>query len=468
MTQPLQALPARERLLPKVLALALPVVAEQLLHSFVALTDTYLANNLVPMPGLAGDAMAVAQDTNRAASAAVGSVVYILWFVGLLSTAIGSGATALISRAIGARHKGLANAVCAQAVTSAVVVGVVFAAVVLVVSGFAAPLTGLDADAQVYFSRYLSIIGWALPFAIVLFASNACLRGAGDTITPMVAMVVVDLINALVSFSLVRGWFGLPALGFDGIAIGTAVGYVSGATIVTAVLLSGRGKLRLYRHRLRPHLHTLRRMFRIGLPAGAESTIQWVANFALVIMINRIDNASAAAHLNAIRLEAFSYLPGFGFAIAASALVGQSLGMGDPERARRCAHLSYALGGSVMGFLGVVFILLGKTIASLLSNDPKVIDLTGTCLHYAGVIQVLFAAALIYGSALRGAGDTMGVMALNLSSILLIRLLGAYVIAEVLGYGLGAIWIVLCIDLCVRGVSMIIRFRRGRWMTLKV
>ena len=149
MNQSLQALPARERLLPKVLALALPIVAEQLLHSFVALTDTYLANNLVPTAGLVGNAMSSAQTTNRAASAAVGSVVYILWFVGLLSTAIGTGATALISRAIGAKHKGLANAVCAQAFTSALVVGVLLGAVVLLAGGLPAPRPGPVGGARV-------------------------------------------------------------------------------------------------------------------------------------------------------------------------------------------------------------------------------------------------------------------------------------------------------------------------------
>src|SRR4051795_3027270 len=116
--------------------------------------------------------------------------------------------------------------------------------------------------------------------------------------------------------------------------------------------------MRLHWHRLRPHWHTLRRIFRVGVPAGVEGLLIWVAQFTIVIVINQMDrtNTAAAAHLNAVKIEAFSYLPGFAFATAAATLVGQSLGMKDPGRARRAVYLTFGIGGGIMAACGVVFI----------------------------------------------------------------------------------------------------------------
>jgi Na+-driven multidrug efflux pump len=123
--------------------LSLPVLAEHALHILVGMTDTYLANNLVTTTGLSGEALDRAQAVNAAAGAAVGSVTYILWFVGLIVTAIGTGATAIIARAIGGRHRRLANKVCGQAILAASIAGVIFGVGLFAGAGALANVTGL-------------------------------------------------------------------------------------------------------------------------------------------------------------------------------------------------------------------------------------------------------------------------------------------------------------------------------------
>jgi Na+-driven multidrug efflux pump len=119
----------------------------------------------------------------------------------------------------------------------------------------------------------------------------------------------------------------------------------------------------------------MKRILRIGLPSGMESLLSWLANFAVVIVVNKMDRTSvaAAAHINAVRLESVSYLGGFAVATAAAALVGQSLGAGDPRRARRAAYLAYVLGGGWMVVMGLSFIFFPRFYASLISEKPDVI-----------------------------------------------------------------------------------------------
>src|SRR5207237_4333470 len=120
--------------------------------------------------------------------------------------------------------------------------------------------------------------------------------------------------------------------------------------------------LKLYLHRMRPHWVTIKRLVRIGIPAGMEGMLMWLANFGVMRIINSLDptNAMPNAHMNAIRIESTSYMTGFAFAAAAATMVGQSLGMRDPRRAARSAYLAYAAGGGLMALFGIAFLLIGR------------------------------------------------------------------------------------------------------------
>lgn len=451
-----------EHLPRKVLFLALPVVAEQLLHSLVGMTDFWLASHLVP--SMQANAAAI----NNAAGAAVGSVQYVLWLIGMIAGTIGTGATALIARAVGARDRRTANASSGQAITLALLVGVAMIPIMYAFAPQFAVMADLHESSRAYLVTYLRILCFAMPMSLLMFSAGAALRGAGDTITPALAMITVDIVNLFLTVGLTYGMFGLPQLGFKGIAIGTTIAYTVGGLILLTILFTRRGFMRLYLHRMIPHWPSLKRILRIGLPSGSESAMQWMANFLVLGSVNSLGDASATAHAAAIRIESFSFLTGMGFATAAATLVGQSLGMRDPRRARRSAYIAYAMGGGVMTLMGVAFILFARQLAWIMAKDPTVIDLTADCIHITGFIQCGFAAAMIFGFAMRGAGDTTKVMLINLASIFGVRLVGIIIAVRLFGGDLRVVWYVLCGELMLRGGLMFLRFRFGRWDRAKV
>src|SRR6478672_4966133 len=218
--------PAEPGLLRVVLALALPSLFEQIFNFLVGLVDTWLANNL-------------AKDVAPSATAAVGTISYLLWFIGLIVAAVGTGSTALISRARGARHRRLINGVCGQSISAALIVGLLLAVVLWVWAPGWIVLTGLSAEASRFALSYLRMLTWCVPFLTVMMVANACLRGAGDTLTPAISMIVVNVINMTLSYSLTNGCLGLPRLGFEGIALGTVIAYVIGGLLQFVVLLHG-------------------------------------------------------------------------------------------------------------------------------------------------------------------------------------------------------------------------------------
>jgi Na+-driven multidrug efflux pump len=282
-------------------------------------------------------------------------------------------------------------------------------------------------------------------------------------------MIVVDILNVIFSCGLTWGLWGLPKMGFDGIAIGTMIAYVGGGVLQVTVLLVGRGGIRLHVHRLRPHVRDMKRIIRIGVPAGLTDAINWFANFGLLKVVNRTAplNVAAAAHINSVRIESISYMTGFAIAVAVSTMVGQSLGMRDPRRAERVAYLGYAIGGGFMAIVGVLFIFFAHYPAALVAVDTDVRDLTAQCLRITGFCQAGFAAAIVFGGALRGAGDTFAVMLITMVSILTLRLGGVWI----LGYfhqPLPMIWMLLATDLFIRGCLIYGRFLHGGWKCIKV
>ncbi|MDB5295621.1 MAG: family efflux transporter, partial [Phycisphaerales bacterium] len=447
--------------LKPLVVLALPILAENVLHMFVGLTDTYLAGHL--------------PNESAAATNAIGTVAYVLWFVNLLAMAIAAGATAVVSRAVGARHRSLANSVAGQSIGAAALVGAVTAVVFAAFAGPLAELTGLKGVALEYTRFYFQVMSLSLPFSIVTVAAGAVLRGSGDTLTPAVAMVAVDLVNVALSASLAHGYLGLPEMGFRGIAVGTVVAYTIGGIILVAALARrrrgpGGRHVRLHLHRLRPHLATLRRLLKIGLPSGLEGGLTWVAQFTILQTINGMDptNVSGAAHIVTIRVESLSFMLGLAISTATATMVGQSLGRRDPVRAARATWAAAGLGLAVMCSWGVAFALVGRHLAAVMTTDPRAVDLVGTCLFITAFSQPGFAATLVFGGALRGAGDTLVVMVINIVSQIGLRLVGVLVLVRLFHFGLPAVWLVLATELTIRGCFITGRFVQGGWKHVKV
>jgi putative MATE family efflux protein len=454
---PPTAYSSNRQLLRELMLLATPVWIEQALHMAVGLNDTWLANHLPRDAANAG--------------AAVGTITYFLWFIGLLVGAVGTGSTAMISRAKGARHQSLANSVTGQSISASVLMGLIVGAILFTAATPIIAMTQLQGTAHAFAFSYLRMLSVSLPFTMVMFIAGSCQRGGGDTITPAIVMVIVDLINMLFSFALCRGWFGLPVMGFDGIAAGTVIAYISGGVMQLIVLTRHSAVVRLHLHRLRPHWFTIKRLFRIGIPAMIEGLLAWLANFGVIAIINRVDptNVMSSAHMNTVRLEGVSFLSGMAFATAAATMVGTNLGRKDPQRAARSAYMAFTVAAIFMGLCGLLMITVGKYPAEWISaNDPRIIHLTIQCLRITGTIQVGFAACLVFGGALRGAGDTLSAMIISLSTIIGLRFTSVIIVGYWLHLGLTAVWCVLASELFLRGVLMYLRFASGAWKTTRV
>jgi putative MATE family efflux protein len=484
--------------------LSWPILIESLLNWLVGMTDTLIAAQV----GVAEtDAIAIAG--------------YVMWFISLIAMALGVGATAMVSRAVGKGRLAVANASVGQALWLGVVGGLLIGGALWVVAGpvgqtlFAvrpAELAALSASeaalavergqiAAIAFTDYMRIIAYGTPLASVLFIGIACTRGAGDSIKPLWVMVAVNIVNVTASI-LLSGvdltkadasgvqqiWLDNPSplqLGIRGVAWGTSIAHAVGAIAVLFVLLRGVSGVRLIGRRLRPHWHTANRVVRVAMPNFLETAGMWVGNAIVVLMVRGLSatGGSLGAHLITIRIEAISFLPGFAMSMAAATLAGQYLGAGSPASARRAIVICTSMSIAIMGLFGIMLMWIPDELTRLISSQPEHLAMTPPLLFIIGMVQIPFAISLTLRGALRGAGDTTMVMMLTWISTYLIRLPLVYAFSGVdiplPGGGvfenlfrdepsLTGVWIGMSIELVFRAALFSGRFFHGGWARVSV
>lgn len=436
----------------QVFFLALPMLGEQVLNFLVAFFDTWIAQFL-----------------GKEATNAVGTGAYMGWFVGLIGMLVGTGSAALVSRSFGARDIRTADRAANQSLILALVFGATMALTVFAVAPLLAGLltqTPTAADDVLRFLR-IDCLGYTL-YSVAVVCSGA-IRAAGDTRTPLLIQGGVNIFNMVIVYSAVF----LLDMGIEGIAASTAIARSLGGIVTFFVLSRGLRGMRITRAGLRPDFEIIRRILKVGVPAGLDAGIMWIAQmtFLLIVAHSAVGDAAtvnSAAHMIAMRIEAISYLPAVAWMTAGATLVGQNLGAGAPARAARCGHVAALQAAALCTVIGGVFFFAAHPIYGLMSQDPEVRRVGGAAFGYMGLVQPILAMAIVYIGALRGAGDTRTTMLFALIGGLAIRVPGAYFGAIVLQWGLLGAWLGMWADNFVKFALGYSRFRRGRWKHTKV
>jgi putative MATE family efflux protein len=453
-----RGLPTHLPLRQQVWVLAKWPMLEQFMAFMVLFVDTSLAGHLA-------NTKEALQSTD-----AVGGAGFVVWLMGMMQGSVGVGATALVARAIGRRHKREATAAVGQAIFLAVCVGVLVSVIFYFLAPALAQWFGLKGQTLELASTYLRMMAVAAPFMSLLFVGGACLRGSGDFRTTFFVMVGVNIVNAVVSATAVLAPAPLGGHGLMGIGFGTVVAWVCGGTAMVVMLLRGRAGVRLFMHRLKPQGPMLRRLLRISIPSVGENGLYWLAHASVIHVIGHMDSVPNAIgiHTIAVRIEALSFLPGFAFGQAAATMVGQYLGANRPKTAKKAAWICLGYGGTIMTLLGVAFIVMPQVFVRMITDKPEFLETVPQILFITGWTQLGSAMQLILGGAIRGAGDTRVSMALSLISMYCIRVPGAYLVGQYWGMGLRAVWVVLAAEVATRGLLFLARFLHGGWMTVKV
>lgn len=443
---------SRDNLTKAVFLLAWPVIIEMALQSTVGIADIAMVGRLGP-----------------AAIAAIGLGNQIYMLALTVFAAVRTGTTVLIARLTGAGDRMGANRAARQSLLLAT-----YISLVLMVLGLLFPVAGLRMlgagsdviEVGVGYMRWKAV---SAVFAIILMTSTGILRGSGDTLTSMYANTTVNILNIALNWVFIFGNLGMPAMGAAGAGFATMVARAVGSAIMLAVLFKGSTGVRLkIWDDNRPHLETIRRVLSVGLPAAMEQLFLRGAQVFFTMILTGLGTNMYAAHQIALRADSVAFMPGMGFAVAATTLVGQNLGAKQPAIARRAGYLTIYLCVVMMSGIGVLLFLFATPIVGFFTTEPEVITEGAKVMRIMAFAMPFMATARVAAGALRGAGDTRYVMWGTGASIWVARLGLGFVFVQWFNWGLVGAWMAMFADHVVRALVFGVRYYRGKWQGIEI
>lgn len=431
--------PDRRRLLREIWTLAWPIAGSNFLSRAASIVDTAMLGRY-SATALAG--MGIAQVPVFVAMA--------------IQRGLGVGGQVLIAYHTGAKEPERRLKVARAVIVICLMVSAALALILWPLSPWMCRFMGADGETLRQALDYLRIYYLTLVFSGTFFVFSAIFQGAGDSRTPLIVTLGVNLLHVLIAFTTIFGMFGAPKLGVMGASLGLGISEGAGA-VALAVIARRRG---LWNPDIKGlSLRAARAVWALGSPTAAERLIVNTMQGLYYRFLTGFGPAAIAAHRIGIDMEAVAFLPALGFGQAATTIVGQRLGAGDEKGAREAGWMTTWIAVAFMSILGLSFYFFSHQWIALFTNDPAVRVLGIKFCTVAAAIQIPLALSLVLAGALRGAGETKWVMITPILGGWFVRLPLSYLFGYTLGFGLMGVWWSMLGDWVARSIALVWKFK---------
>ncbi len=395
--------------------------------------------------------------------AGVSAASFIYWALEALATITSTGVSALVARYVGAGRYGRVHSTAVHGISLAGLLGLIFGGLTILLMPAILDFMSLQGAVRQSARHYLTLICAGL---FVLFASlsaEAVFRAMGDTRTPLKITAGALLFNAVIDPFFIFGIGPLPRLEAAGAALATVLAHV-----ITLIVM-----LRILRQRKIPVVFRLavlhqavRRLLtdilRIGLPIAFSGVMFSLSYAFLTRIIARYGPEALAAIGLGHRIEGLAYFTCVGFSVAATTLVGQNLGAGNPRRAEKSAWLTLSYACVVVLGFSIFFMAAAKPLVRFFIDDAAVVREGSAYLRIIAVFEIFLAFEVVLEGAFSGAGFSLPPMLVSVP-LTWLRIPFAAWLAGPLGLGSAGIWWAISCTTALKGVVIGVWFKQGGW-----
>ncbi len=415
--------------------------ARPLWRTFLAfLAPMVLSNILQSMSGTL-NSIYIGQMIGTSALAAVAGIFPIVFFFISLIIGVGAGASVLIGQAWGARDTGKVKAIAGTALALGLIIGLLVA-----VFGGAfthAMLTALDTPADILPDAlsYARVMLLAMPGLLVFILLTQLMRGVGDTLTPLFALLISTSVGLVLTPALIRGWGGLPQMGVTSAAVASIASFIVALSFLAWYM-------RRKNHALAPDMELLRalnvdrvilmKVLKIGLPTGVQMIIISLAEIVLLSLVNRYGSDATAAYGAVNQVVNYVQFPALSIAITASILGAQSIGAGKGDRLGAITRTGLQMNLVLTGMLVLIAYLFSRQFISVFITKPEVVDIAQTLLHIMLWSSVVFGFSSVLSGVMRASGSVLVPTGISIFCIVAVEVPAAYLLSA--HFGLNGVW----------------------------
>ncbi len=445
-------IPQSNEIIRDTLKIAWPSVLESFLISITGLVDTVMVSSL-----------------GSAAIAAVGLTTQPK-FLGLcVFLALSVAVSSIVARRRGENDSKSAVKFLRMCIVITVVLTALTSVAFLFGADFIVDLAGSNQETHKMAVDYLQVIMGGLVFNSVTIVINAAQRGAGNTKIAMWTNITSNLVNVVFNYLLIGGNFGFPALGVKGAAIATVIGTAVGCGM--SIMSVFKKEAFIYFVGAKGWIadrRSIRSMFSVGSSAFVEQVFLRVGFFLFSMTVANLGTTEFAAHQIGMNFMSISFSFADGLSVASVALVGRSLGQKRQDMARLYSSACQRLGIICAFFVALIFFFFGRFFFSWFSSDEVILNYGEMIMRVLCVVLFLQIEQVVILGCLRGAGDTKYTALVSLISVAIIRPGASWLLGYPLGLGLFGIWLGTFADQLVRFFMGWIRFKKGRWLKIKL
>lgn len=434
-----------------IVLLSIPMVVEMGMEAVFALVDIFFVSKL-----------------GEHAIATVGLTELLLTLVYSVAWGLGMGITSVVARRTGEKDPAGASRAALQGVFLTVALGVVLAIPGLFYPRELLALMNGEPEVQAIGADYVRIMFGGNLIILLLFAINAIFRGAGDAAMAMRSLMLANGINIILCPIMIHGIGGWEGFGVTGAAVATTIGRGTGVLYQLKHLFAPTGRITVRGVPLVLLPSVMWTIIRVSAGGVLQFVLPSVSWMFLGSIVATFGSVATAGYTVAVRIMIFSLLPSWGMANAASTLVGQNLGAGQPDRAARSAWLCGHYNMIYLMSVSVVFWLFAPQLIGFFNEGEVVGEYGVSALRILCLGYFFYGYGMVFAQAFNGAGDTMTPTWMNAFCFLLLQIPLAWYFSTVLGWGAQGAFAAVPISESLLAVLSAVLFQRGGWRTVKV
>ena len=436
----------------EILYLAIPAVGEMTLYMMIWIFDTM-------MIGKYGGQLAVS-------SVGLSTEIIYSFFNIIIAVGVSTALTSLVSRAIGSKDYKKAEIIANAGIKIAVVLALIFFSLLFFVPDKILNLAGATKEMLPLSTRYAKISSFSFFLLTLSSTTNGVFRGVKDTKTSLYVAGSINIVNLFLDYVLIFGNLGFPEWGITGAAVATVAGNFIGILLQWSRLKKLPFKISFFSCVSKKDIWEI---IRFAIPSGLQE-----ANFSLsrllgLTFILSLGTAAFAANQIGIAIEAISTMPGWGVAIACTALVGHSIGENKPDKSQEYTLYSTIIASIFMGILACFFFFIPKTLISFFINKQEidVIRIGAICLQVAAFEQIPIAIVTVLGSYFKGIGNPKIPFYVSFFTNWFLRLPIAFYLISILRFPVYIYWIITTFQWSLESIILYYLYRKNINTVLK-
>ncbi len=410
----------------------------------------------------------IVRDLGFVVIAVVGVSNIIMYNVFAIFSGIGHSINYLVAQnfGVGEMRKGMQRMYLALVVSVGVAIFIAIAG--WLASGAVLKLTGGSAELFATGSEYLELRFYAMAFGIISFVFHGFFRGVGDTRTSMIVSIAANVLMVGLTYGLTYGHWGLPDMGIIGAGYALIIGEAVQLIICLIVFWGPMHKRYQTRKLQNPDWKELKLISQESGKLGLQEFSMSVSMYIFTMFVLTLGDMAAAANEVALSVMSFGFMPAFAFGSTATILVGQGIGEGRPDKAKKLGTHTAILGAIFLILLGTVELIWAVPIAKVYSTDPGVYELAAYLIQVSAYLQIFDGFYNFYAGGLRGIGDTTFLMRASfvLSIFMFVPL--TYLFVMVFEWGSMGAWLALYSFLVALGLAVMIRYYRTDFNSVKL